>query len=503
MDTSPAQRLLGRRCKTRLPTTKQLLRPQALYPESVKKETKAKQLKQAKYYNKGARDLKPLEEGDEVRMRPFRLGKKDWEKTIVVKRHDERSSEADVRDIISSSSNASCQLDPIPTWLLKKCIDVLAPIITRMINLSLVSGSVPENWKVALISPLLKKPGLELVYQNFRPVSNLPFISKTAEKVVIPQVLAHCSEHAPLPNNQSSHRQHHSTETALLKVQNDILLSMDRKEVTLLVLLDLSAAFDTIDHTILADLLERDFGISDLALSWITSFMRGRVQRVTIKHEQSRDSLSSGVPQGSCLGPLLFIMYASRLFHVVEKHLPSVQGYADDTQLYLSFRPTSTLSQDQAIRAMEDCIADVRAWMGHNMLMLNDSKTEFLIIGSRQQLAKISMGSVQVGDSEIVSTSSVRNLGAWFDKNMSMDAHVGKEQNRPRTDKPIQPSCTKATDSHHPNGDTQITGQETRPSTEGNQPSSKVVSQEATPQLESSHPKRSSKEPAWLKYYVK
>ena len=111
-------------------------------------------------------------------------------------------------------------------------------------------------------------------------------------------------------------------------------------------------------------------------------------------------------------------MYASRLFHVVEKHLPVVHVFADDTQLYLSFRPTSSISQDQAIRAMEECIVDVRAWMCHNMMKLNDSKTEFLIIGSRQQLAKINVDSIKVGASKIVSTSSVRNLGAWFDKNM-------------------------------------------------------------------------------------
>ena len=111
---------------------------------------------------------------------------------------------------------------------------------------------------------------------------------------------------------------------------------------------------------------------------------------------------------------------------MVEMHLLSVKVFADDTQLYLSFRPTSPVSQAKAIRAMQECIVDVRAWMCHNMLKLNKSKTEFLIIGSRQRLAKINVNSVQVGTSEIVSASSVRNLGAWFDKNMPMNAHVGK-----------------------------------------------------------------------------
>ena len=335
--------------------------------------------------------------------------------------------ETTVYDVISKSSNATCQLDPIPTWLQNECVDVLVPIITRMINLSLVSGCVPENWKLALILLILKKLGLELIHANFRPVSNLPFISKTAEKVVIPQILAHCSKHAPLPNNQSSYREYHSTETALLKVQNDILLSMDKQEVKLLVLLDLSTAFDTVDHTFLVDNLENDFGINNLALSWIKSVLCGRKQRATINQEQSRDFLvPSGVPQGSCLGPLLFTMYASWLFHVVEKHLPSVQGYADDTQLYLSFHPMSSLSQHQAIHATEECITDVCAWMGHNMLILNDDKTEFLIIGSCQQLEKVNVDSVNVAALVIKSSSYVRNLGVWFESHTSMDAHVGK-----------------------------------------------------------------------------
>ena len=336
-------------------------------------------------------------------------------------------SEVEVRNIIMSSSNASCHLDPFPTWLVKKCVDQLAPLITKMINSSLESGTVPENWKVALIVPILKKFGLDLVFMNFRPISNLPFVSKTAEKVVASQILDHCSAHAPLAACQSSYRKHHSTETALLKVQSDILLSMDRQEVTLLVLLDLIAAFDTIDHDIMINLLENDFGITDQALSWLKSFLSGRKQRVVIGQQQSEDfDVISGVPQGSCLGPLLFIMYTSQLFHLVKKHLPTAHGYADDTKLYLSFRPISTVSQDHAIQAMEDCISDIHNWTTHHRLMMNDDKTEFLIIGSRQQLAKINISNVHVGSSEILPVNSVRDLGAWLDETMSMDVHIGK-----------------------------------------------------------------------------
>ena len=319
----------------------------------------------------------------------------------------------DVSKLITSSSNATCRLDPAPTWLLKDCVNELSPIFTRIINFSLTSGSVPSVWKSALVVPRLKKTGLELTFNNFRPVSNLSLISKVGEKVVIPQILDHFREHAPLPSHQSAYRQHHSTETALLKVHNDILLNMDEQKVTLLVFLDLKAAFDTISHVTMKNILENDFGFRDTSLQWIISFLTDRKQHVVIPKSTSKPfDLSSGVPQGSCLGPILFIMYASRLFHVIDKHLPDAQGYADDTQLYLSFRPDSTSSQEEALRALEDCIADIRAWMVNHQLKLNDNNTEFIIIGSPHQLSKVRMDSINVGLSEIKSASSLRDLGA-------------------------------------------------------------------------------------------
>ncbi len=149
-----------------------------------------------------------------------------------------------------------------------------------------------------------------------------------------------------MPSHQSSYRKFHSTETALLKVHNDILLKMDQQEITLLVLLDLSAAFDTIDHTVLLETLESDFGIVGNAQSWIASLLSGREQRIVVDQVQSEGrGLTSGVPQGSCLGPVLFLLYASGTFKIVSKHLPSTHGFADDTQLCLSFKPTSSSSQ--------------------------------------------------------------------------------------------------------------------------------------------------------------
>ena len=120
----------------------------------------------------------------------------------------------EVSKIVLESSNASCRLDPIPTWLVKSCLDVLAPSITKMVNLSLLSGRIPENWRTAVVIPLLKNPGLDLVYKNFRPISNLPFISKVVEKAALQQLLVYCEKNAPLHKLQSGFRKYHSTETA-------------------------------------------------------------------------------------------------------------------------------------------------------------------------------------------------------------------------------------------------------------------------------------------------
>jgi hypothetical protein len=135
-------------------------------------------------------------------------------------------------------------------------------------------------------------------------------------------------------------------------------------------------------------------------------------------------NLDCGVPQGSCLGPLLFIIYASKLFKIIEDQLPGAHCYADDTQLYFSFKPDSNTSQQEAVQVMERCIEKIRHWMIHDKLLINDNKTEFILIGTRQQLAKLQPVNISVGHSEIKPSSNVRNLGCWLDSNLSMSTHV-------------------------------------------------------------------------------
>ena len=202
---------------------------------------------------------------------------------------------------------------------------------------------------------------------------------------------------------------------------------MKRQHVILLVLLDLSAAFDTVDHKILLHRLHSSLGITGTALKWFESYLSYRSQRVFSGGCLSDSiKLPYGVPQGSCLGPLLFTIYSSKLFEVIKDHLPVAHGYAHDTQLYLSFKPNTSSSQSEAIEGMELCINAIGAWMITDKLKLNDDKTEFLIIGTRQQLSKVHIEKLSVGDVSVAPTTVARNLGTWFNTNLSLVTHIAK-----------------------------------------------------------------------------
>ncbi|CAB4016802.1 RNA-directed DNA polymerase from transposon X-element, partial [Paramuricea clavata] len=286
-------------------------------------------------------------------------------------------SDDDTERLITSSNKKSCSLDPIPTKLVVECLNVLLPVITKMINLSLESGIFPCVWKEADVQPRLKKQGLEVIFENLRPISNLPYVSKLVERTVYNQSHNHLSVHHLYPGNQSAYREFHSTETALLRVKNDILMNMNRQHVTLLVLLDLSAAFDTVDHVLLLQRLQLKFGLSGTVLKWFTSYLSQRTQRVTVGGVSSEKfKVDCGVPQGSCLGPLLFVLYVSELLELIERHLPDAHAYADDTQLYISFRADSRIDQETAVRTVDMCIDDIKRWMLANRLKLNEGKTE-------------------------------------------------------------------------------------------------------------------------------
>ena len=217
----------------------------------------------------------------------------------------------EIQAMLSKMNKTTCLLDPFPTNKLMEYSHLFIRVIVRIVNLAFKTGVFPEAFKSAVVKPLLKKPSLDCeVLSNFRPVSNLSFIAKVIEKVIAERVVAHMSNHNMMDKFQSAYRTKHSTETALLRVQNDILFNIDKGKGILLVLLDLSAAFDTIDHSILFHSLENHLGITGQALSLMKSYLDGRMQCVQIEGILSElTNLICGVPQGSVLGPLKFCIY--------------------------------------------------------------------------------------------------------------------------------------------------------------------------------------------------
>ncbi|XP_046566282.1 piggyBac transposable element-derived protein 3-like [Haliotis rubra] len=192
-----------------------------------------------------------------------------------------------------------------------------------------------------------KKPDLDTEHlKNYRPVSNLPFLSKLIERAVAERLSQHLTLHNLYDPLQSAYRPRHSTETALLKVVNDLRCAIDSGNVALLVLLDLSAAFDTIDHQRLLQRLQDDFGVQGSALNWFSSYLSQRSQCVYIDGQFS-DSvhLNCGVPQGSVLGPILFTLYTKELGQVIDQHKLPRHLYADDTQLIKIFRPIASIAE--------------------------------------------------------------------------------------------------------------------------------------------------------------
>ena len=278
----------------------------------------------------------------------------------------------------------SCKSSPrdfVSTTLVKDCSSVFSVIITRLANLSFTEGVFPSSFKTAQISPRLKKAGLDpLVPSSYRPISNLNTISKILERLYLARLVPHVSPSiCPL---QSAYRQHHSTETALLKIVNDIFETVDSGCTTVLVALDLSAAFDLIDHAALVKRLEHTFGVRGAALDWLRSYLNTRSCYVRIGNSVSTTThCDTGVPQGSCLGPVLFSLFTTPLSNVLSKFSVKFHQYADDTQIYLSVNKDNCTTAALELAA---CTTAVYDWLLHHSLSLNPDKSDVAILGTSQ-----------------------------------------------------------------------------------------------------------------------
>ena len=332
-------------------------------------------------------------------------------------------TEEEVRHVIMRSPTKSCILDPVPTSILKESLDILLPFLTAMCNASIVEGHLPLSQRHAIVTPLLKKPSLDPdELKNYRPVSNLTFVSKVVERLVSDQLVEYLETHDLMPRLQSAYRRRHSTETALLRIISDLLAAVDRQHVSLLGLLDLSAAFDCVDHDILLRRLEKTFGVCGGALSWIQSFLLDRTQQVSFEGRLSGiGRLFCGVPQGSVLGPLLFVLYTAEIFNIVAENGLKAHSYADDTQIYVSAVASDAPA---AVQRFTSCVELLNDWMGRNRLKMNAEKTQVIWIGTRQQLAKVNISNIQLMSASVAFSETVFNLGVLIDGQLSMADHV-------------------------------------------------------------------------------
>ena len=324
-----------------------------------------------------------------------------------------------LEETILGLKSSSCCLDTLPTTFLKNVFNCLATDLLQIVNSSLQTGIFPDSLKTAVVKPLLKKRSLDpSVISNYRPISNLPFISKILEKIVYQQLNNFLSANDLLDPFQSGFRPHHSTETALIKVINDIRMNTDSGKISILVLLDLSAAFDTIDHEILLDRLENWVGLSGTVLEWFRSYLQDRNYFISIgDYTSDLTNMTCGVPQGSTLGPVLFNLYMLPLGLIMQKHKIAYHNYADDTQLYIALS-----SDDYApIDSLCQCIEQINDWMCKNFLQLNNDKTEIIVFGAKEERLKVT---VHLESLSLKPKDQVKSLGIIIDSDLNFNSHI-------------------------------------------------------------------------------
>ena len=331
--------------------------------------------------------------------------------------------EADLRRVIGSSNMKSCELDPLPPFIIVNVLDDIISFLVYMFNRSLSDGFLPTSQKRAIVFPRLKKPNLDLnVCQNYRPISNLSYLSKTLERLVAAQFVPYLEQSGLLPPTQSGFRSHHSTETLLLSLLSDIYTAIDRSQLSLLALFDASAAFDMVDHELLLQRLHLSFGLCGTPFNWFKSYLTDRSQMVVLGNTRTPwVRVDLGVPQGSVLGPLLYILFTADIPSVLYKHQARGHLYADDVQALVHGLPYEQIS---LVERMSSLLQDLHFWMSSNKLSLNPSKTQLIWFGTKQQLHKLDLQLLATLFPHFTFSSSVRDLGVTLDSALTFTEHL-------------------------------------------------------------------------------
>ena len=329
---------------------------------------------------------------------------------------------------IAKSYRIKCSPDdPVPALLLSSNIETFAPFWLEIINLSLASGSM-NGLKSGVLNPLIKELS-SLVdtdkYKNYRPVTNLVFVSKLIERVVQKRLEQHMISNRLHSDKNYAYRSKHSAEHLLLKVVNDLYLSFDKNTPSVVVLLDLSAVFDTLDHAKLLFILEHEIGIVGTALRWFESFLTGRTQKVKIGEEYSEVmELLYGVAQGSVLGPPLFKIYIRSLYKFVEPTRFTIEGFADDHQLIKQF--VISFQRTALGESIQNLLEHIGKWMKEYFLCLNQGKTKILVLAPPSVQSEIVINGVFLENVCIRFVTSAKNLGVILDNVLSFEQQINK-----------------------------------------------------------------------------
>ena len=330
-------------------------------------------------------------------------------------------SEEDVVKIVKSIKSKSNGFDGINISTILLFLPRISTLLTHIINMSFELNKFPERWKKALITPI-PKCEIPLQESDFRPISLLPTFSKILEKAANIQIVAYLLKYDLLDPYQSAYKKNHSTFTALLKITDDILDSIDDSEITLLIFLDFSKAFDTVNHKILIEKL-RILGFQNDTCEWVNSYLSNRYQKVVVGEEESSwIHIKNGVPQGSILGPLLFTILVSDMrCHIWDG---SYHQYADDTDLLFE---TSTDNVNDTIAKANNVLENVNTYCSDNFLMLNAGKTKYMFIGSRPSLKKLdsmALTDLKIKNTVLERVKVARNLGVNIDELLSWRKHI-------------------------------------------------------------------------------
>ena len=322
------------------------------------------------------------------------------------------------------SGNKATGIDKSSCKIIKLAAPVISDSLTLIFNQAITLSSFPDEWKIARVVPLYKN-GQRSIPGNYRPISVLPAISKIMERILHDQLYNYLTNFDLFSDTQFGFRKFHSTAGALLDCNNEWYINLDRKMFNLVVLIYLKKAFDTVDHQILLSKLEL-YGIKGQAINLLKSYLTNRKQKCQIRNSfLSERLIKCGVPQGSILGPLLFLLYINDLPHCLSKTKPRL--FADDTNLTASANSITDLeaaanSITDLEAAVNSDLENLRKWLIANKLSLNVAKTEFILIGSKSMINNISNShpNVFIENKQIKQVYECKTLGVKIDQHICL-----------------------------------------------------------------------------------